>query len=372
MMRLLRSIRRREQGQMLILSAFIILIFASLGIVPILSFMGTGIVTARNTGLHTREIYAAEAGVYDSIWKIILIVPGVPRWPSNPPLQYSITAGVDGKSVNVTLTKIDDETYRIHSVATDPDTGHQSTVESDVVIGTPGGLDLSAFATFAMTSQGSITTKLSDDINGNVWIPSSANYSGALPSGEIITDPITGWPPQDLLETYFSLLVDTSSPYSNNVINISNPSQTGPLYVHGASNPNYVMTGTGNLTGAFYVDGNLALDNNAHVSLDGNTIFVMGDVSTSPQSSVAGPGAIIAIGNIVFSPQVTPSFIFIMSVSGSVNFQPQGDFVGSVSGNVTINIQPNCSLTWQDPGVGNLDLPGLFNHIQDIKTWSIK
>jgi hypothetical protein len=60
-----------------------------------------------------------------------------------------------------------------------------------------------------------------------------------------------------------------------------------------------------------------------------------------------------------------------MSVSGGVNFQPQGDFVGSVSGNVTINIQPNCSLTWEDPGVGTLDLPGMYNHIQQIKSWSI-
>jgi hypothetical protein len=362
---------KKQQGQILILSSLIIMVFASLGIVPILDFMSTGVTTTKNTGLHTQEIYAAEAGVYDSIWKIILIMPGVPKWPTDPPLQYSIAGGVNDKLVDVTLTKIDTQTYRIHSTATNPDTGHQSTVDSDLKIGTPGGLDLSAFTTFAMTSQGSITTKLSDDINGDVWIPNSANYTGSPPSGDMIIAPVTGWPPVSLLETYFSLLVNTSHPYSGGTIDVSNPAQSGPLYVHGVSNNNYTLTGTGNLTGTIYVDGNLALDHDADVHLDGNNIFATGSISTSPQSLVAGPGAIIAIGNIDFSPQVTPNYLFVMSVSGSVNFQPQGDFVGSVSGNVSINLQPNCSLTWEDPGVGTLDLPGLYNHIQEIKTWEI-
>ena len=372
MMRLLRSIHRNQQGQMLILSVFIVLVFASIGILPVLSYMGTGINTAKNTGLHTQEIYAAEAGVYDSIWNVILITPGAPRFPTDPPLQYLVDGGVNGKSVNVTLTKTDDQTYHIYSVATDPNTNHQSTVETEVVIGTPGGLDLSTFAAFAMTAQ-SITGKPSDHIDGDVWVPTAENYTiPNPPTGDLIVGPITGWPTESLLETYFSLLVNTAFPYSGSIINVSNPALSGPLFAQGASNGNYVMTGTGNLTGAIYVDGNLSLDNAAHVGLDGKTIFVTGNLATSPQSSLAGPGAIIALGDIVFSPQVTPSFIFIMSVSGSVNFQPQGDFVGSVSGNVTINMQPNCSITWEDPGIGTLDLPGLYNHIQGIETWTIK
>jgi hypothetical protein len=371
-MKLLRSIYHKEQGQLLILSAFIILVFASLSIIPILSFMGTGIVTAKNTGFHTQEIYAAEAGVYDSIWKLILIVPGVPKSQWDPPLQYSINGGVNGKSVDITLTKVNSATYRIHSVATDPNTSHQSTIDSDICIDNAGGVDLSAFSKYALTSNGTITGKGSDIIYGDVWIPSSANYSAPPPSGQLITAPIVGWPTASELETYFSCLVDTSNAYSNGIINVSNPNQSGPLYAQGASNGDYTITGTGNLTGTIYVDGNLDFNNKAHISLAGNTIFVTGHVSSSPQAYLAGPGAVIALGDIVFSPQVAPSYIFIMSLSGSVQFQPQGNFIGAVCGDTNINLQPNCTLTWQSPGVGNLDLPGLYNHIQKFMTWTIR
>jgi hypothetical protein len=368
----LKSIYRKEQGQLLILSAFIILVFASISIIPILSFMGTGIVTAKNTGLHTQEIYAAEAGVYDSIWKLMLIVPGVPKSQWDPPLQYSIDGGVNGKSVDITLTKVSSSTYQIHSVATDPNTSHQSTIDSDISIDNAGGVDLSAFSKYALTSGGTITGKGSDIINGDVWIPSSANYTAPPPSGELINTPIVGWPTASQLETYFSYLVDTSNPYANSTIDVSNVNQSGPLYAQGTSNGNYTITGTGNLTGTIYIAGNLDFNNKAHISLDGNTVFVTGNISSSPQAYIAGPGAIIAIGNIVFSPQVAPSYIFVMSVSGSTQFQPQGDFIGAVCGNTNINLQPNCTLTWQSPGVGNLDLPGLYNHVQQIMTWTIR
>ena len=78
------------------------------------------------------------------------------------------------------------------------------------------------------------------------------------------------------------------------------------------------------------------------------------------------------MGDVVFSPQVAPSYLLIMSVSGQVDFQPNGNFIGAVGGNVDITMRPNSSITWQDPGIGNLDIPGIYNHIQAIKTWSIK
>ena len=62
-MRLLRAINKQEQGQILILMVLLIFAFAGFGIVPLLNFMTNGVVTAKNEGLHTQEIYAAEAGV---------------------------------------------------------------------------------------------------------------------------------------------------------------------------------------------------------------------------------------------------------------------------------------------------------------------
>lgn len=368
----MKAVNNQEQGQVLILLVLIIFAFSSFAILPLLNFMTTGVVATRNQGLSTQEIYAAEAGVYDSIWKIIHVVPGIPKEQSDLPLQYLISGNVNGKSVNATISWIDLGTYRIHSVATNPGTNHQRTIDSDVIIGSAGGVDLSAFTEFAMTSPGTITTKPSDIIDGDVWIGSSENYSGVPPSGEIIVSPITGWPTESQLEMYFSYCVDQSSPYSNSIIDVSQPDQSGPLYAQGASNGNYTITGTGQLTGAIYVVGNLYFNANAEIQLNGNTIFVTGSISTHPQSLIEGPGGIIALGDISFSPQVTPSFILVMSVSGQVNFQPNGDFVGAVAGNANINLQPGCTLTWESPGIGNLEVPGLYNVITGIETWTIK
>ena len=195
---------------------------------------------------------------------------------------------------------------------------------------------------------------------------------GVTPTGDMVNEPVTGWPTVNQLETYYGFLVTMTNPYSDGTIDVSIPSQSGPLYAQGVSNGNYVITGTASLTGNIYIDGNLYLDANADIDLNGKTIFVTGSISNHPQSCVAGPGSVIALGDINFSPHVSPSYIFVMSVSGSVDFAPQGAFIGAICAAVNVNLQPNANVTWQDPGIGNLDLPGLYNHITAIKTWSIQ
>jgi hypothetical protein len=371
MKRFLKSMCDKEQGQALIVSTFIVLIFAIFSMGPIMNFMDTGIVTTKNTERHTQEIYAAEAGVFDAMWRMIMIEPGVPKGMWDPPLEYSIAGGVNDKSVNVTLSRYNSFNFRICSVATDPNTSHQSTVDTDIAIIGVGGLDLAEFAKFAATSNGTIDVNHSGVyVDGDVWIPDPTNYSGDPPTGDMVIAPVTDWPTETMLGTYYSYLVNMDNPYSNSVIDISNPLLSGPLYAQGAGN--YVLTGSGNLTGALYIDGNLYLDQYAHVNLDGNTIYVTGSLSTHPQSFVGGPGAVIAVGDVSFSPHVAPAYLLVMSVSGSINFQPNGDFIGSVNAGVDITLQPHSSITWQEPGVGNLDLPGTYNHIRAIDTWSIK
>lgn len=369
-MRSLKTGNNHERGQILILVS-IILCLSIVGMVPLLDFVKNGVITTKNTGLHTQEIYAAEAGVHDALWKIMYVAPGLPRQPWDPDLNYNISGNVNGKLVSVGISSVNASLYRVHSVATNPDTGHKSTIDSDLAIGAGGGIDLSAFTDFAMTSPGEITGHHNDQISGNVWIPSSDNLDNDLniPPVNINEAPITGWPTAEQLEMYFAYQVNTHNPYTDGVIDVSIPSQSGPLYAEG--NGNYTIAGTGQLTGAIYVVGNLDLNNTAHVNLNGKSIFVTGYFTSSPQASLVGPGAIIALGDITFSPSVSGAFIFVMSVSGHVGFQPQGNFVGAVAGDASIDLQPGCHLTWQDPGVGNLDLPGMFNKITALNTWKI-
>lgn len=370
-MRLGKAIIHEQRGQALIFLVLIIFTITCLLIAPLLKYMATGIVTAKNKGIFVQEIYAAEAGVNDAIWKIQHIAPGLPTSPTDPPLQFTITDNPNAKSVEVTVYYVESIPYRIHSVATNPDTGHQSKIDSDLNI-IDIGVDLTAFTKYALTSPGTITAKSSDDINGDIWVQSSDNYSGPPPSGDIVVAPVTGWPTAQELKTYFDNQVDTSTFYSESTIDVSQPGMSGPLYAHGYPNGNYVLTGTGALTGPLYIDGNLYADNNANIDLNGQTIFVLGSFNTSPQSAFQGPGAVIAVGDIVFQPSVSGDFIFVLSVSGQINFQPQGDFVGSVAGDTSITLQPNCTLTWMDPGVGNLNLPGLYIQVSGIKNWDIR
>ena len=251
-----------------------------------------------------------------------------------------------------------------------PAAGHQSTHDTEDNILGVKGLSLKEFTKFAVTSNGTISSQNNNvKITGDVWIPDASDYQATAPTGNITVGPITGWPAPGQLETYYSYLVDTADPYTSGTIDVSNPAERGPLYASGAGN--YVLTGTGALTGPLYINGNLYVDQYADIDLNGNTIFVTGSVQTNPQSMIAGPGALIAVGDVSFSPRTSPAYLLVMSVAGTVGFQPNGSFVGAVCGNVDISLQPNCSITWQDPGFGTLDLPGVYNHITGIQNWTI-
>jgi hypothetical protein len=372
-MRLMKAINKQEEGATLLLLVLMIFICSSTVVVPLLSFMNTGVVTTKNTGLHTQEIYAAEAGVRDAIWKIQRVYPGLPVKDGDLPLQYTASDNINGNSVDATITWIDWETYRIYSLATNLNTGHKITIDSDIAIDPTGGLDLTAFTKDAMTSPGIISTSPNDKIYGDVRVLSTSNITGpGVINGEITTGPITGWPTKALLEMYYLRQVDTAHPNSTGLIDVTQPGQNGHVYAQGYSNGNYVITGNAMLTGDIVVEGNLHFNQNSAISLNGYTIYVTGDITFGTQAGLAGPGAVIAVGNVTFSPNVTPSYIFVMSVAGFVDLQPSGDFVGAVCGNTLINLKPHCTITWQDPGIGNLNMPGLYNTIQYIDTWTIR
>jgi hypothetical protein len=371
-MHIWKNINKQEHGHVLILLVLIIFAFSSFAMVPLMNFVRTGIVTAKNTGLHTQEIYAAEAGVRDGIWKIQRVYPGLPVKDGEPPLEYTTSDNINGSSVDTDISWISWETYRIHSLATNLKTGHKITIDSDLCIDPTGGLDLTAFTKDAMTSPGEIRTFPGDKIYGDVRVEHTENITGpGVVYGDITEGPITGWPTEDLLEMYFLRQVDTSSPYSSSTIDVSIPAQRGHLYAAGYSNGNYVITGSAELTGVIFVEGNLTFDQNADIYLNGYTIFVTGNIGFGPQAALNGPGAIIAMGSITFSPNVTPSYIFVMSVHSWVDFLPSGEFVGAVCGHEYIKIKPTGIITWQDPGIGNLNMPGLYNTINTISTWKI-
>ncbi|MBA7695515.1 hypothetical protein ES703_104143 [subsurface metagenome] len=86
---------RDEKGQALIL-VLILLLVAGVIIAPLLAFMSTGLITQRQQEQRTLELYAADAGVEDALWKI--------KYLEEVPTNYSLT--VNAMSVNVTIEEV--------------------------------------------------------------------------------------------------------------------------------------------------------------------------------------------------------------------------------------------------------------------------
>ncbi|HAS04895.1 MAG TPA: hypothetical protein DCR71_03955, partial [Dehalococcoidia bacterium] len=61
--------RQSERGLALIY-ALLLLALGAVITVPLLSFMNTGLVAAQVYEKETQEIYAADAGIQDAVWKI--------------------------------------------------------------------------------------------------------------------------------------------------------------------------------------------------------------------------------------------------------------------------------------------------------------
>jgi len=87
------KLARDEKGYALIL-VLILLLVGSLIIAPLLAFMSTGLKTGMVYERKTEELYAADAGIEDAIWK--LMNNEVPET-----MPYSLT--VNGKNVAVTI-----------------------------------------------------------------------------------------------------------------------------------------------------------------------------------------------------------------------------------------------------------------------------
>jgi hypothetical protein len=98
MKRILNKFRGGEKGQALIL-ALILMLLGGLIIAPLLGYMGTGLKIGKDVHEERMlELYAADAGIEDAIWKTQDM-----QFP-DPEVEYSYTiAPVNGKNVTITI-----------------------------------------------------------------------------------------------------------------------------------------------------------------------------------------------------------------------------------------------------------------------------
>ena len=366
------GLKRYEKGHVIILVVVLMLV-GGLIASPLLAYMSSGIASGRVYEKRTYELYSADAGVNHAIWTVIK-ADGLPG-DGDDPLEYSVP-DVNDKVVNVSITYVDEETFKV--TATSNSTGGSNTIiESYIkILWFPNFLDR------AITGVGDIDLKPGTVVNGDVQYNGTLDNQGTI-NGDVSTDEITGWPTaEDISDYYWDFVAESlPMPYPEAFIDVNTTNNVGPLYRDGDLEIKTTNNGeSATLDGTIYITGDLSFTQSGKdykIDLNGQTIFVEGAISfPSYLCTLTGSGAIIAVGDIDFQPAISSDaddFIFVMSLEGEIDMNPNGDFYGSLAGNTGVNLQPGSTITWREPP-DDLNLPGQAgnpNVIEEISTWKI-
>jgi len=344
---------RDEKGQALVM-VLILLLIGGLISAPLLSYMGTGLNTGEVYARRTDELYAADAGVEDAVWKIQNSDGYLPCSPGSPPRNYTIT-DVNGKSVAVNITaelSVEEITFTYRVVSTSTCDGSATEIEAYIVGVNPYG-DYEGLMGSVLTSQNEI------DFPPH-WEDYVEPSEGENAPVENYDDP---WPTAEELAGFYILDVAGEEPYDEDTLDLEGSDmEIGPFYRDG----DLTIDNTGGteatltLTGTVYITGKTEIEPNSDlvIDLNGQTIFVESDATKPPKEALyikapkitlIGSGIILAVGDIYFEPNTPAGVtdpIFVMSVEGITNVQPGGDFYGSIAGSVEIDLGPHTSINY--------------------------
>jgi len=390
MKKLIRKLNRSERGVVLII-VLILLAVGGLTLAPMLQHMGTGLKAGQTYERKTDEYYAADAGVEDALWQITREERDLhlPDDEADLDWNYTIT-DVNGKTVDVSIDYVDEsadgyDVYKIISIAGAD--GSDTTIECYAIFG--GGFCF--LLDNAITSPGDVSIGNNSTVDGNIVCEGTRDEDpGAIilndPSPD---DPIGDWPTEGEVSRFYYRQVDPLNPFLNDTIDLNGTDRTlsDPIYREGdlkiinSSNTPATLT----LGDTIYITGKLEIQNTKSFTLDlnGQSIFVKsnspyppGAINVSDADCVLqGSGCIIGVGDIYFKPNMNSNpddFLFVMSIYGEIQFQPLGDYYGSVAGDVSVELQPNCTLAWDEPP--ELNFPGnsegdYTGYDLEVRTW---
>ena len=340
----MKLLKNGQSGQALVL-ALILLALGGLIVVPILDLAGTSLNYHRVVQRNTLETYAADAGVEYALCEL----GNDPEGYKTEVLQESFI--VNDKTVNVTTEYLDNDIYKITSIAT-TDSNSSTIIESYIHIS-----PYPAFFNNAITSRGDVTIQPGTVVDGDVQYEGTLDNKGTI-TGDILQAPVENWPTAEELSDFY-WVDETISGSSINISSgtVENPYLIGPGHTNG--NLKIVGNGVAQLMGTLYVQGSVTFNPGTGIKLNSQTIYANVDVTIPPHTEVWGPGCIIAVGDVQFQPHLgtgEEAFILVMSVEGTVQFQPDNDFYGVLAGNVEVALQPNCTLNTTEPD-DDLDYP---------------
>jgi Flp pilus assembly pilin Flp len=363
---IVKKLVRDEKGAALIL-ALILLLIGGLISAALLNHMGSGILAGEVHERRTAELYAADAGIEDAIWRLPSL--GLCLYQST---NYTIT-DMNDKIVQVFVEFPEPGIYKVTSVAiTDGDgDGGVAAIDSSTMIEAYVSVEYMDFSTLldnAIVSDDTIDIFPGSTVDGDIWLPDEEdlNNKGDI-TGEVNDeeDFELTWPTAEQLSTYYYEDVEgTYDPGPS--IDVEDTKIIGPCYREG----DLAVDNTGDpdtllLDGTVYVTGNLDFQQSGSheytLNLNGHTIFVEGSIDfPSAHVIISGSGCIIAVGDIFFHPAIASGeddFVLVLSLTGFIDFQPSGDFTGCVAGNVHVELSPGNEIYWISPEGKGLDFP---------------
>jgi len=385
---ILKRVIRDEKGQAMFLTVILLLV-GGLIVSSLLAYMGNGLLNGRVYERRTAELYAADAGVEDAVWKIQHgEVAACAAQPIEPPYNIS----VNGKNVTVYIEyDLNTGMYIITSTAITDDGGNTAAIDSSTAVEayvTAAYIDFSSLLDNAITSNDDVRIQPGSTVSGNISLPPDGDLwpSDFDPAnGEVNREELI-WPTaQDMIDFYWPD-VENLDPYPDGyVINVpsgtseDDPYVIGPLSAAGS----LTIKGTGwvKIGGTIYVKNDLNFNVNPtmNVNLNQQTIFAEGDIYIPPKVTISGSGCIIAAGDVDFNPNISTTgedFLLVMSVEGTIDLKPLSSFYGAIVGNVDVTLQPNISLTWLSPEGKGLNFPtddpiNKSKWIWKIDTWEV-
>jgi hypothetical protein len=388
---------RDQKGAALTL-VLILLVVGGLILTPLLGLMGTGLISGQLYERKTAELYAADAGVEDAIWRI---QGNNLTFVSNSSGPWDLN--VNGKNVEVMVYRKDWDptcgeniTYQILSTAVTDDGGGTAAIGGSTTIDahlSVSYLDLAALLDNAIISDDTIDIQPNNYIGGDIWLPDEDDLEtspGVTINGTVkdSEDMIIAWPTAEQLSIYYLDDVE-GAPDCGPSIDVQYTNTTGPCLRQGS----LTVDNTGDpakltLEGTVYVTGDATFAQaglrDYTINLNEQTLFVEGNIGfPSNVVTISGSGCIIAVGDINFQPSIASDgndFVLVLSVEGEVSFQPSGNFTGCVAGNVHVQLQPGNEIYWTSPEGKGLNVPWGVGDIDElppvtgtrIESWEIE
>jgi len=365
-----KNLVKDEKGAALIL-ALILLLVGGLITAALLGHMGAGLLAGQIYERRTVELYAADAGVEDAIWKLQHEkVAACAAQPIEPP--YNIN--VNDKDVTVYIEyDIATGMYKITSVAMTDGDGSGGIAAIDSTTAVEAYVEAQTFDLLggALVSMSNIDFSKDCVVTGDVYYVGEITGSEYTHTdGEEIKVPLSAFPTQEQNEAFAQQFEDEALLGGTNLgdMTIDSSTSLGPKYITGSL---YIEMGvTVNLTGTIYVEGSITAKKDSAFTGSGSIVAV-GDVTLEklPDYGIEGDSIIMSLnGDITFKKEATIEAL-VYAPNGGVNVDKQLTVEGSIIGGY-INIKKDAYLTYVSKS-SSFNFPPVVTYAAEIKTYNI-